>query len=131
MAHEAAGAPKKFEGLPLQVVGPVDLGRLIRELEALDRDPIDPMAPDPPLAWFRSQYLDGVTAGKIPKGRETMRSPEADSFYITLANGSRYITELRDQIGVRREIDVREIRCDNLEIQIRDYMIYSNLIFQE
>jgi len=38
MAHEAAGTPKKFEGLPLQVVGPVDLGRLIRELEALDNN---------------------------------------------------------------------------------------------
>jgi hypothetical protein len=34
MAHEAAQL--HFTGLPLQIVGPVDIGRLIREVDALD-----------------------------------------------------------------------------------------------
>ncbi len=32
------GAQRKFAGLPLSVVGPVDVGRLLRELERIDND---------------------------------------------------------------------------------------------
>ena len=36
MAPDAAAAPRKMVGLPVMVASPVDVGRLLRELEAID-----------------------------------------------------------------------------------------------
>jgi hypothetical protein len=84
-----------------------------------------------PLAWFRSQVLTGIHDGRIGRGRETDSSPWADSFFLALADGISFVAELRDRIGVRSNIDIREFHPDSrIESEVIDYLIYSRLLWR-
>jgi hypothetical protein len=100
--------------------------KVYRELEAYEGS-----HGRPPLAWFRARALDGIKGGKIGRGRDTQPSRLADSFFLALGGGPDYARNLKDWIGVRSELDVREIPVeDEIERQINEYWIYSNNIYK-
>jgi hypothetical protein len=86
---------------------------------------------DPALSWFQRKVEMGMYENRIYHGRETETSPEADSFFIALAGGQRVLNEIRNDIGVRRDIDIRELRSRlDVDKEVIDYIVHSRMLWR-
>ncbi len=84
-------------------------------------------------AWFRQKALDGMSRGRIGRGRETQPSRLADAFFIALAGG---VSDARDCgrcLIANRQADLRVTVSrdgDAAASEVRDYLVYSGLLWR-
>jgi len=84
-------------------------------------------------AWFRRKVLDGISCGRIGRGRETEPSRLADAFFIVLAGG---VSDARDcgrfltgdgqadlPVGAGED-------CGAATSEVRDYLVHSRLLWR-
>jgi hypothetical protein len=98
-----------------------------------DPHPVDPGAA--PLRWFRQAVLDAMalspkSARHVRPGRETERSPVADSFFLTLARGVGYVEKICLRHGADTELERFEIDDESpIHAEVNDYLFHSGAFY--
>lgn len=80
-------------------------------------------------AWFCQKVLEGMSAGRIGRGRETRPSRLADAFFIALAGGQAEARSCAQCLAGNGEADLQEADRDDPDpaaSEVRDYLVYSH-----
>jgi hypothetical protein len=84
-------------------------------------------------AWFRHKVLEGMSHGRIGRGRQTRSSRLADVFFIALAGGEAEARHCALCLAGNTQADLQEaagVDPDPCAAEVRDYMVYSGLLWR-
>jgi hypothetical protein len=84
-------------------------------------------------AWFRLKVLDGMSRGRIGRGRQTQPSRLADAFFIALAGGAPTARCCGQSLAGNAQADLQAAACDDHDAaasEVRDYMVHSQLLWR-
>jgi hypothetical protein len=84
-------------------------------------------------AWFRHKVLDGMSRGRIGRGRQTRPSRLADAFFIALAGGESETRRFGQWLAGNVQATMQETAHDTRDpaaSEVRDYLIHSRLLWR-
>jgi hypothetical protein len=84
-------------------------------------------------AWFGQKVLDGMSRGRIGRGRETQPSRLADAFFIALAGGVSEARKCGRSLSGNGQAELPVAGgpdCDAVTSEVRDYLVYSGLLWR-
>jgi hypothetical protein len=83
--------------------------------------------------WLRQRALAGMQSGRIRRGRETLRSPLADAFFIALAGGVPEARSCARCLAGAARADIQAAAPDDHDeaaSEVHEYMVHSGLIWR-
>jgi len=84
-------------------------------------------------AWFRRKALEGMTRGRIHRGRVTQPSMMANAFFIALAGGVPQARALAHQVAGNSRADLVYAADDDrkaADSEVRDFIVHSRLLWR-
>ncbi len=83
--------------------------------------------------WFRHKALEGMSRGRIRRGRATQSSRIADAFFIALAGGEPEAKCVAYRLAGNSQADLQPAADDErqaADAEVRDYMVHSRLLWR-
>jgi len=84
-------------------------------------------------AWFCQKVLEGMSTGRIGRGRETLPSRLADAFFIALAGSQAQARSCAQCLAGNAKADLEKAYREDLNpvaSEVRDYSVHSRLLWR-